>query len=345
MITASPLRAAFPTMIATATRAPSVHNTQPWHWCLDGERLSLFADHERQLLHADPDGRDLVISCGAALNHLQVAAAAAGWATRIQRMPNPDNDRHLAIVSFSPAPATPADAAALLALLQRRTDRRRPASSLVARERLDELLAVGHRFAVAVTAVVSHEARIALLRLLAEADYVQRESHGYVDEITNWTARTGPEGIPQGNLAQRRSSPDPLLAPSRFPSGTLRDRGPGPHDVPPALLAICTSSDDTGSRLRAGEALSAILLRGTSSGLAMVPLSQTIEVDHTRRLLQDELLGGAACPQIIVQVGMAVPNSPKVPLTPRLPLSEVTSDVEWLPPRFGVYHAGWGPRP
>jgi len=62
--------------------------------------------------------------------------------------------------------------------------------------------------------------------------------------------------------------------------------------VEPALLAICTSSDDTASRLRAGEALGAILAKGTADGLSMVPLSQAIQVDRTIRLLQDELLGG-----------------------------------------------------
>jgi hypothetical protein len=44
-----------------------------------------------------------------------------------------------------------------------------------------------------------------------------------------------------------------------------------------ALLAVCTSSDDTASRLRAGEALGALLLHGSAGGMAMVPLSQAIE--------------------------------------------------------------------
>jgi len=94
-------------LVELATRAPSVHNTQPWHWCVSGERVSLFADGSRQLEHADPDARDLVISCGAALHHLNVAAAARGWRARIRRMPNPYNDAQLANVSFRPDPATP----------------------------------------------------------------------------------------------------------------------------------------------------------------------------------------------------------------------------------------------
>jgi hypothetical protein len=69
-----------------------VHNTRPWFWCIAGEQEALFADNSRQLQYADAAGRDLVISCGAALHHLKVAAAAAGWKARVRRMPNPYND-------------------------------------------------------------------------------------------------------------------------------------------------------------------------------------------------------------------------------------------------------------
>jgi hypothetical protein len=254
-------------------------------------------------------------------------------------MPNPYNDNQLANVSFSPAPATHAALVALDALVRRRTDRRHPASWPVPRDRLDELLALNYRLAVTVAAVVSPQARAALLQLHAEADDVQRRNREYVDEIVSWTARAGPEGIPPSSLVRRTPSRDSLLTPSRFPSGTLPDHDVWPEAVPPSLLAICTSSDDTGSRLRAGEALSAILLRGTSEGMTMVPLSQAVEVDRTRRLLQDELLGDAACPQLIVQVGLAPATSEVIPPTPRRPASEVISDMTSLPAGMGPYRA------
>ena len=157
-------------LVARATRAPSVHNTQPWYWCVAGERLSLFADSSRQLQYADPDGRDLVISCGAALHHLHVAAAAAGWKTLVRRMPNPYNDAQPANVSFPPQEPTPEAFAALNALVARRTDRGRPWSWPVPRERLDDLLALGPAAGVTILGVVSNRARSQLLQILAEAE-------------------------------------------------------------------------------------------------------------------------------------------------------------------------------
>ena len=334
-LTSVPLR----DLVARSTRAPSVHNTQPWHWCVASEQVSLFADSSRQLRYADPDGRDLVISCGAALHHLQVAAAAAGWKARIRRMPNPYNDAQLANVSFHPEQATPDALAALDALSRRRTDRRRPTSWPVPRERLDGLLALGPAAGVTVIAVVSHRARADLLQILAEAEKAQRLDRRYVDEIVSWTGRPDGEGIPSTSLLRPESATNSEMAPSRFPSGTLADHEAEPGPVAPALLAICTSSDDTASRLRAGEALSATLLQGTADGLAMIPLSQAIEVDRTRRLLQDELLGDSACPQIIVQVGWAAIAGAQIPLTPRRPVDDVLGDVTSLPPWIGPYHA------
>jgi hypothetical protein len=133
-------------LIQLACRAPSVHNSQPWLWVVDGDKVTLFADHRRQLEHADPDGRDLVLSCGAALHHLRVAAAAAGWAAKIRRLPNPYNDAQLATVTFEACPVSEEDTRVLDALRQRRTDRRRTAASPVPRAHLDPLLAEAGRF-------------------------------------------------------------------------------------------------------------------------------------------------------------------------------------------------------
>jgi hypothetical protein len=278
-----------------------------------------------------------VISCGAALHHLRVAAAGLGWRAQVRRMPNPDNDAQLASITFHPAPATPDARAGLDTLRGRRTDRRRTASWPVPRQRLDVLLALGPASGVTVFAMASRRARVELLQILAEADRVQREDPRYVDDIVRWTGRSDVEGIPETSLLRRRPETGSDPPPSRFPSGALTDHDPGPEPAEPALLVICTSSDDTASRLRAGEALGAMLLRGTAGGLAMVPLSQAIEVDRTRRLLQDELLGDVACPQIIVQVGWASLPGQQVPLTPRRPVDDVLGDVASLPEWMGPY--------
>jgi hypothetical protein len=66
-----------------AVSAPSVRNSQPWSLELPGRRVEL---REREDVHGTDsghDGRDRLISCGAALANLTVAARALGWNTRV----------------------------------------------------------------------------------------------------------------------------------------------------------------------------------------------------------------------------------------------------------------------
>ena len=42
-----------------ASRAPSVHNSQPWRWRIADRSVHLYADHARRLPATDPDGREL----------------------------------------------------------------------------------------------------------------------------------------------------------------------------------------------------------------------------------------------------------------------------------------------
>ena len=77
------------------------------------------------------------------------------------------------------------------------------------------------------------------------------------------------------------------------------------------------------SRLRAGEALSALWLRATLLDLAVIPYTQAVSVDATRRRLEERLLGGGSSPQLILRIGVPLPGRPPIPRTRRRPLRDV----------------------
>jgi hypothetical protein len=93
------------------------------------------------------------------------------------------------------------------------------------------------------------------------------------------------------------------------------------------MMVLATASDAHLARLRAGEALSAVLLRATALGLATCALSRTLEVGTSRQALEDEVFGGAEVPQLALRVGWAPAGRP-VPPTPR---RQVDDMVTWLP--------------
>jgi hypothetical protein len=70
-----------------------------------------------------------------------------------------------------------------------------------------------------------------------------------------------------------------------------------------------------------------VLLHATELGLATCPLSQPLEVGTSRLILQDEVLGGSATPQLVLRVGWA-PAGPPLPPTPRRPIDD---SIERLP--------------
>jgi nitroreductase len=88
--------------VQLACRAPSLHNSQPWQWVADGAGLQLYLDQGRILPSADKSGREAHIGCGAILDHLCIAMAAAGWTANVDRFPDPNNLSHLASLDFSP---------------------------------------------------------------------------------------------------------------------------------------------------------------------------------------------------------------------------------------------------
>ncbi|ETW23419.1 hypothetical protein MGAST_14400, partial [Mycobacterium gastri 'Wayne'] len=111
-------------VLTLATRAPSVHNTQPWRWRVGAASLDLFSEPDMQLHSTDPDGRDLIISCGVALHHCVVALASMGWHAKVNRLPDPDDPCHLATIQVQPHDPDHAEIALAAAIPRRRTDRR-----------------------------------------------------------------------------------------------------------------------------------------------------------------------------------------------------------------------------
>ena len=110
-------------LVEVAARAPSVHNTQPWRFTVTGQAIELYADASRQLME-DLAGREMIISCGAALFGLRLAVRSLGCHPEAALFPEPGQRRLLARVRAGrPAPMTSDERAMLQAVPHRHTHR------------------------------------------------------------------------------------------------------------------------------------------------------------------------------------------------------------------------------
>jgi hypothetical protein len=302
-----------------ARGAPSIHNTQPWLWRARGNRLELYADRARQLPVTDPSGRNLVISCGAALEYARVAAAALGWTTGTEPG-DPRTADHLATLVLEPGRVTPAAEEAHRLLQQRYTDRRRFTSWPIPTGRLERLARSLDAPGVSVVPLTAPADRIRAELVAREATRLEQILPGFEEEQRAWIERGPDDGVPEATLATDRH----------------RDRRPSRYDGIPVeatddvrstdgVLVLCATEDGTAAWLRTGELLCRLWVRAAQEGLSLVPLSQPVEIYRTREALR-EILGGDLYPELVVRVGwQEIARSP-LPRTPRRALSEVLLD-------------------
>jgi len=311
--------------LALACRAPSLHNSQPWRWRLADHSLHLYADNSRLLPAADPDGRELVISCGAALHHARIAFASLGWRPFVHHLPNPSEPRHLASLEFARLTDVPRHAVALAAAIaDRHTDRRPFLPAPIPAAELDRVVAAAAAEHATLTVADTSPARRELVVAMAAVNALQRDDAGYRAELAAWAGRRlgAVDGVPASGLRATNHPGRPLVG-RDFSTAGGGDLTAPPVDDGAVLAVLSTQFDDRLSWLHAGEALSAVLLTATAAGLASCTLSQIAEADLPRDAVREAVLGGSGEPQLLLRIGWPVTSAYPAPSAPRRPLAEV----------------------
>jgi nitroreductase len=310
-------------LLQWAILAPSRHNTQPWLFEIEGDELQVHADARRSLPVADPDGRQLVMSCGAAIVNLRLAAAHFGHATSLEVLPGHRADGLLARVRLEERSASTPEAEEMFrAIARRRTNRlpldgREPPEGLVT-----SLLREARSEGASLRPVEAHQRRV-VAELIAEGDELQWSSARFRGELAGWTRTSGAarrDGMPSFALGMSDMAVRlrPLLARVQNPARDEAERDRSRALGTKALLVLSTPRDGTAEWIRAGEALQRVLLRATAAGLFASYFAQPIETPALRRRLA-EAIGDQGAPQVMFRLGYGL--EPRAP--PRRPVEDV----------------------
>ena len=300
--TGAPLAEQLEALLNWAVLAPSVMNTQPWRFAIEEEAVLLFADRTRQLTHVDPEGRELILSCGAALFTLRLAARHFGFATVVERVPDPDRPDLLARVRLAGAArATDHEEALFRAVKHRHTNRRRFADTPLPSGLLRFLQNAAEAEGARLTVVEKREAKAEIGALVGEAVRLQGADRAMADELHTWLrGNQDPrvDGVPDrvqaglDRVSYLRSDPSRFARQAETLAATA-----------PALLLLSTPDDSPLAWIQAGEALQHVLLSAALHEVSASYLNQPVEVPSLRGRLA--AFAGGGRPHVLFRVGFA----------------------------------------
>ncbi|HEY5882538.1 MAG TPA: hypothetical protein VIU11_26755 [Nakamurella sp.] len=334
-----------------ATRAASIHNSQPWMFVFHGDSIDLWLDVGRVPHVVDPSGRWALQSVGAALANLELALIHR-LGTRVTVTVFPA-DHHVPPTGLapivrdqvppilrerSPAPvatvswqgdneelSAPEEEALYGAIEHRYTSRAPFASAALTARQWRDITTSGTCGTASTDQVTEDFARV-FLKLTAEAEARMVDDVAYLAEVRRWVDRGPREGIPGGAIGVHDQG-------GRYPG---RDFSVGPNQsggsLPEGdfegrlqLAAIVSDHDTPVDWLDAGRALERVGLRATASGLRVGILGQAIEQAATQQAVSAEYssaLGRPVVVQQVVRLGYG-DGSPRPAATPRRKLDEV----------------------
>ncbi len=304
-------------MLAMAARAPSVLNTQPWRFRVGTYSIELHADYSRRL-RADLAGRDMLMSCGAALFGLRLAIRSLGYSPVVQLLPSPERPGLIARVALgAPSPLTEVEQQMLSALPHRHTHR----DAFTAEPLPPGLIVALQHDAIAehaALALIDGPARYGrLAAIVADVARHARDDHRVRADLRQWVrlpGSTARDGIPAAALPPQAGAGGP--ASRRALDGFALPARAVPGVVTAALI---TPADTRADWIRAGQALYRLLLHAASRWVFANLHSQALDSRRVRALIQSRI-GLPGPPQVLLQLGVA-----RVTLaTPRRPADELT---------------------
>ena len=308
--------AAVATVIAIAARAPSVHNTQPWKFRVVDDVIELHADPDRLLAQIDPVGRELVISCGAALFGLRLGLRRFSCVPALQLWPDPAQPWLVARAWPSGRAPSNAVEAELVAAVPHRHTHRGPFTPGEVSPRLLATLAVDAAAEGAELTFVEPPGLVSDLAALVDQAAADQDA---IAEISNETRRwlrpdgsQARDGVParaatardqqQARRFRRRNFGEPGDPTDRTGAEPAACDSAG--EPPAATAVLVTDADTADDWLRAGQALNRLLLRAATRWVFASLQSQPLESPRYRDRVRD-LLGLPGQPQMLLQFGRA----------------------------------------
>ncbi|WP_336206773.1 Acg family FMN-binding oxidoreductase [Nonomuraea sp. LPB2021202275-12-8] len=310
--------------VEAARWAPSVHNTQPWTFVMSEGEIGLRADVDRKLRVSDASGREMLISCGAALFTMRTALRGAGVEPVVRILPDPDRPALLATVRPGAESEPDERTRALCGEIERRRTHRAGFTDLpVPRRLVEALVKDASQEGARLTPIGSPQAVEVVAALTRAAQGVQSGDRRFSLEVIRWGLPPGSarkDGVPAAGYPREPVRTDPHFAQRdyswRHDWGS--EAGQATQAATGVVALLTTPGDSREEWIAAGQALQRVLLHASAYGVSAAFHTQALEAHHLREFLREELCSGEQ-PQMIMRLGITFEDKDSV----RRPLSDL----------------------
>ncbi|MCC2615045.1 hypothetical protein LJ739_02160 [Aestuariibacter halophilus] len=306
-----------------ALLAPSHYNAQPWRFKINSCGIDVFSDPSRCSHVADPQQREVIISCGAAIHTLEIAAHFFGLKTHVIYTIN-HQDNHLARIEMTEGYDPSVHEIQLFhAIKKRQTNRRWFIDTAIPGSLKEECMRAAKKLDVATTFTNDEVIRETFGRMTAQAVRTQHAHAWHRQEFSSWLRSKFTlkhDGMNHfGFFSINLPSPliKLLLRITSLGRETGRFNQAKLTTGSPMLMAISTHEDNQHGWLNTGRTLMNTLLNFTRNGLSASFMNQAIQNPHMRNQVST-LFGGHEYPQLVLRIGIA----PQVTWTARRNLDD-----------------------
>jgi nitroreductase len=306
-------------LVRYAILAPSGHNSQPWRFIIDKNKIEIWPDYERRRAIVDPEDRELYISLGCATKNIEVAADYFGLV--YEKSYKIDNKKAVGVIvlHFKEGKKLSVNEKLFKAILSRQTNRGEYQIKQMA-----EKLEFEDNDDAKVKIFNGKEDRKEISKLIYSSNKVWFKTKELVSELDYWLqddVNNGSNGVPTGALNLYKIAANLKYFLQKDSDGAVKkaEREQKMATEAPYLAVVETKMDGIENWIKAGEVYEHLALKLTSFGLAHSFFNTVIELKTQREKLANVLkLKGR--PQMFLRIGYA---KEEFPHSVRRPIEEV----------------------
>ncbi|MFT5513927.1 MAG: nitroreductase [Rhodothermales bacterium] len=268
-------------VINYAVLAPSSLNTQPWLFSVDQDRIEMFADRRRGLAVADPDDRQLTISCGAALHYLTLAMRRFGRKPVVHTFPDLSRPDLLAVIRWGgvekPSPGVLRE---FEAIKYRRGEYAQLAPTEISEAAIAKIVNGFDGSGTRLNLLADRDDRRALAEIVHAAASEQAADGRFRREQASWThpdRRRSRDGLPNAQSI-RKSGVNGLPSLTDFVSDVVNSG--------PVVFMLASRNDSHASWLETGQAMARLLLLVAGVGLSGQFMNEPLEIPRLRERVE-----------------------------------------------------------